>query len=89
MTPIKNLSNIFGPAVVGICHKLQEAGYDAVIVGGPVRDFLMGSKPNDVDIATSATPDIVRKLFPRTYVQGSGEKHETIGVIREWTSALL
>lgn len=46
-----------------------------------MRDAMLGGIPHDVDLATSATPDVVRRLFPRTYVQGSGEVHGTIGVI--------
>lgn len=86
MNPITNLSDTFDANALGICQKLQEHGYDAVIVGGPVRDFLMGSRPNDIDIATSAIPNIVRRIFPRTYVQGSGEQHGTIGVVMNDTT---
>jgi tRNA nucleotidyltransferase (CCA-adding enzyme) len=76
-----NVVETFGREPVDICRALMAAGHDAVIVGGPVRDALMGGHPNDVDIATSATPDQVRALFQRTFVQGQGERHGTIGVL--------
>lgn len=75
------LIETFGPEPVGICRALQEAGYDAVIVGGPVRDTLRGAPANDVDIASSATPDEVVALFDRTFEVGTGKVHGTIGVL--------
>lgn len=48
---------------VDICLKLQDAGYAAYIVGGGVRDLLMGLHPKDFDVATDATPEQVRSLF--------------------------
>lgn len=78
---LQNLSAVFGSEPIEICRALQAAGFDAVIVGGPVRDALRGEVPNDVDIATSARPDQIRRIFSRTFVQGSGERHGTIGVI--------
>lgn len=76
-----DLIQAFDAEPLDICRTLQAAGYDAVIVGGPVRDALRGQRPSDVDIATSATPDQIRALFKRTFVQGRGERHGTIGVI--------
>ncbi|MCX2956753.1 MAG: polynucleotide adenylyltransferase, partial [Candidatus Regiella insecticola] len=40
-----------------------KSGYEAYLVGGGVRDLLLGKKPQDFDIATNATPEQVRKLF--------------------------
>jgi len=53
-----------------ILHTLNKNGYDAYIVGGAVRDFLLGKEPSDVDIATNATPEIVTGLFPVVYPTG-------------------
>ena len=53
-----------------ILHTLNKNGYDAYIVGGAVRDFLLGKEPSDVDIATNATPEIVISLFPVVYPTG-------------------
>jgi poly(A) polymerase len=55
----KNISK----AALRVLYRLNEAGYDAYLVGGAVRDLLLGGHPKDFDVATNATPDEVRKLF--------------------------
>ncbi|MGD0743515.1 MAG: CCA tRNA nucleotidyltransferase [Verrucomicrobiota bacterium] len=55
---------------VEIVRRLQAAGFAAFWVGGCVRDFLLGRKPQDYDIATDAKPDQVEKLFQRTLAVG-------------------
>jgi poly(A) polymerase len=52
------------------CEELQRAGYLAFVVGGAVRDLLLGRQPKDFDIATSATPDEVRSVFRRSRIIG-------------------
>ena len=70
---------------------LQNAGYAAYIVGGAVRDLLVGLKPKDFDVATDATPEEVKRLFRRAFVigrrfrivhviYGRGREHEVIEV---------
>jgi poly(A) polymerase len=54
----------------GIVRTLQEKGFTAVFVGGCVRDQIMGIEPNDIDIATNATPDEVESMFPKTIPVG-------------------
>lgn len=54
----------------GIVRQLQAAGHAAFWVGGCVRDFLLGREPGDYDIATSALPEQVEKLFPHTVPVG-------------------
>ena len=49
---------------------LQEAGYSAFIVGGAVRDLLLGLKPKDFDIVTNAKPEEIRALFRRSRIIG-------------------
>ncbi|MFZ5555726.1 MAG: polynucleotide adenylyltransferase PcnB [Pseudomonadota bacterium] len=49
---------------------LQEAGYEAFVVGGAVRDLVLGRTPKDYDVATSATPEDVRRLFRRSRIIG-------------------
>lgn len=61
-----------------ICQLLCNAGHSAYIVGGCVRDLILDSKPKDWDIATSATPQEVIKLFPKTYP--TGLQHGTVTV---------
>lgn len=46
-----------------IIEKLQNAGYDGLIVGGGIRDLLLGVEPKDFDIATNASPEDVKKVF--------------------------
>lgn len=53
-----------------ICQTLFEAGHTAYFAGGWVRDLLMGHPTEDIDIATSATPEEVQKLFPKTIPVG-------------------
>ncbi|MEO8847898.1 MAG: polynucleotide adenylyltransferase PcnB [Casimicrobiaceae bacterium] len=53
-----------------VTRKLQEAGFKAFIVGGAVRDLLLGITPKDFDIATNATPEQVKPLFRRAFIIG-------------------
>ena len=64
-----------------IISLLKTNGYDAYFVGGFVRDFLLGIKSSDIDIATSALPDEVIKLFPRS--KATGEKYGTVSVFTD------
>ena len=52
------------------CDTLQQAGFKAYVVGGAVRDLLIGVTPKDYDVATDATPDEVRNLFRRARIFG-------------------
>ncbi|MEO5694630.1 MAG: polynucleotide adenylyltransferase PcnB [Usitatibacter sp.] len=52
------------------CEDLQKAGYPTFVVGGAVRDLLLGRKPKDFDIATNATPEQVRAVFRRSRIIG-------------------
>ena len=62
-----------------VIHTLEEAGYEAVFVGGAVRDFLLGKPATDIDIATSAEPQEVKAVFPMTVDIGTA--HGTILVL--------
>ena len=55
----KNISN----GALRVLYRLNEAGFRACLVGGAVRDLLLGGHPKDFDIATSATPEEVKRLF--------------------------
>jgi poly(A) polymerase len=76
---------------LNVVHTLKEAGFEAYIVGGAVRDLLVGLRPKDFDVATSATPEQVKGLFRRAFiigrrfrivhvVFGRGREHEVIEV---------
>ncbi|QDK37647.1 CCA tRNA nucleotidyltransferase [Bdellovibrio sp. NC01] len=64
-------------AVQSIYHKLSAQGYKAFLAGGCVRDALLGLEANDLDIATSATPDQIEQLFDKTVNVG-----KSFGVMR-------
>ena len=74
-----------------VVRTLQDAGFVAYIVGGAVRDLLLGLRPKDFDVATDATPEQVKALFRRAFiigrrfrivhvVYGRGREHEVIEV---------
>ena len=76
---------------VRVVKTLKDAGYQGYIVGGAVRDLLVGLRPKDFDVATDATPEQVKSLFRRAFiigrrfrlvhvVFGRGREHETIEV---------
>lgn len=53
-----------------VVSRLQKQGFDAVIVGGAVRDLLLGIEPKDFDVATNAKPEEIRKIFRRSRIIG-------------------
>src|SRR5450830_1355706 len=74
-----------------VVHTLKAAGFEAYVVGGAVRDLLVGLRPKDFDVATDATPEQVKSLFRRAFiigrrfrivhvVYGRGREHEVIEV---------
>ncbi len=76
---------------LNVVHTLKQAGFEAYIVGGAVRDLLVGLRPKDFDVATDATPEQVKGLFRRAFiigrrfrivhvVYGRGREHEVIEV---------
>jgi len=76
---------------VRVVRTLREAGHEAYVVGGAVRDLLVGRRPKDFDVATDATPEQVKSLFRRAFiigrrfrivhvVFGRGREHEVIEV---------
>ena len=66
------------PMATEVCRILSQAGYQAYIVGGCVRDLLLNVKPKDWDICTDASPDEVMRIFPKTYP--TGLQHGTVTV---------
>lgn len=65
--------------VHNIIDTLEEAGYEAYAVGGCIRDSILGRVPDDWDITTSAKPEEIKHLFPRTV--DTGIKHGTVTVL--------
>lgn len=75
MSPAKRHTLPFSPRqldrrAVDIVRRLNQAGHEAYLVGGCVRDHLLGMNPKDYDIATSARPGQVRRLFRRSRIIG-------------------
>lgn len=67
-----------------ILKQLNKHGYEGYIVGGCVRDHLMGMEPHDYDITTSALPEQVKEIFPHTV--DTGIQHGTVAVILDRTA---
>jgi poly(A) polymerase len=55
---------------IRVTQTLQKAGFKAFVVGGAVRDLVLGLKPKDFDVATDATPEEIRRLFRRAFIIG-------------------
>lgn len=71
--------------VLFILNKLNEEGFDAYIVGGCVRDKLLGLHPHDYDITTSAKPDEIKRVFKDFKTILIGEEFGTVGVLMNET----
>ena len=79
------------PNALRVLYKLREGGFQGYLVGGAVRDLLVGGHPKDFDVATDATPEQVKGLFRRAFIigrrfrivhviYGRGREHEVIEV---------
>ncbi|HEV2961928.1 MAG TPA: CCA tRNA nucleotidyltransferase [Candidatus Angelobacter sp.] len=66
-----NLSSDKANHATQIVKELRAAGYSAYLAGGCVRDLILGREPADYDVATSATPQEVMRIFPQTYAVGA------------------
>lgn len=76
--------NIYVPENVdAIIKKLENGGFEAYIVGGCVRDFILGKKPKDFDIATSAKPDEIKACLSGYTTIDTGIKHGTVTVVSD------
>ncbi|WP_062356415.1 CCA tRNA nucleotidyltransferase [Bacillus kwashiorkori] len=64
---------------IPLIEEIENAGYEAYFVGGSVRDYLLGKAINDVDIATSAHPEEIKAIFPKTV--DVGIEHGTVLVL--------
>ena len=67
--------------VITILTRLERAGYHADVVGGPVRDHILGKEPHDFDITTAATPDTVKRIFSDMRTVDTGIAHGTVTVV--------
>jgi tRNA nucleotidyltransferase (CCA-adding enzyme) len=69
--------------VLAVCRRLHGAGHEAHLVGGGVRDMLLGRTPADFDVATDAVPEAVLELFGNRFAVPTGLKHGTVTVLTD------
>ena len=74
----RRLERALPPAALQILGALADAGYEAGLVGGCVRDLLLGAEPKDWDMTTSATPEQILALFPHGRVMGASRGGATV-----------
>lgn len=78
MEELRISPHLIHPLAIEVCRALHENSYQAFIVGGCVRDLLLGQAPKDWDITTDASPQKVLELFPKTIP--TGLQHGTVTV---------
>ncbi len=66
--------------IIKIVESLENAGFEAFLVGGCTRDVLLGKTPKDWDVTTDATPEQIAPLFPKSFYENS---YGTVGVVNE------
>lgn len=71
------------PQALKVLYRLKDAGYEAYLVGGCVRDLLLGHEPKDFDVTTNASPEQVNQLFKRSRLIGRRFKLVHVGYGRE------
>ena len=78
---IKNIS--LPKHILSLMQRLEEAGEEVYLVGGSLRDLLLGRAPSDYDLATSALPEKTKEIFSDHRVITTGLKHGTVTVLEE------
>ena len=63
-----------------VTKTLRDAGFEAYLVGGCVRDMVVGTKPKDWDATTNATPEQIQALFPGSFYEND---YGTVGIVSE------
>ena len=78
-----DIYSLLTPGVKALDKAMKGAGYEVRIVGGAVRDLVLGKEPKDIDMATNATPDEMMKVFDAAGIryEPTGLQHGTITVI--------
>lgn len=69
--------------VLDLMHALEERGFECYIVGGTIRDMLLGNPTHDYDLTTNATPDDMLEVFQNYITIPTGIKHGTLTVLRK------
>lgn len=80
------MNKVIPKEVTDIIEKIRASGYDAYIVGGCVRDYLLGRSPADWDITTSAKPQEIQEIFPDSFYEN---KFGTVTVVTENNNSAL
>jgi len=75
---MKQLQDKIPENVTRVTETLQKAGFEAYLVGGCVRDMILGREPKDWDVTTNAVPEEIMSLFPRTFYENT---FGTVGVV--------
>ncbi len=75
---MNNLNSKIPKEVISVLAILQSQSFEAFLVGGCVRDLMMGNIPKDYDITTNATPEEIISLFPKTFYENT---YGTVGVV--------
>ena len=78
MIDIINIQDKIPKDVRAVCIVLEQAGFEAYIVGGSIRDLIIGNVPSDYDITTNANPEQIISLFPRTFYENT---FGTVGIV--------
>lgn len=81
---LADIQKLIPDYVINIAEELQKHNYEAYLVGGTLRDVLLGKVPEDYDIATNAYPEEIEKIFPKSIPTGA--KFGTITVVTEVAS---
>lgn len=68
---------------LAVVERLESRGYEAYVVGGCVRDSLLGREPNDWDVCTNALPEDVLRVFRRFHVIKTGLQHGTVTIMSD------
>ena len=80
----ENIKNISLPKhIISLMRRLEEAGEEVYLVGGSLRDLLLGRAPSDYDLATSALPEKTKEIFSDRRVITTGLKHGTVTVMED------
>ncbi len=86
MQGLKDTEGLFSAVPLGalsVLKRLEDAGHEAYIVGGSVRDILLGKIPSDFDITTSARPNETEEVFSDLHMIETGLKHGTVTVVSD------
>ena len=81
MIEMKETVILIPPAAESIIDKLEASGFQAFVVGGCVRDSIMGRTPDDWDICTDAKPEEMKEVFSGWRVIETGIKHGTLTIL--------